>query len=187
MLADYEFRTPGDAGHPVDPLTEYENFLQRELPPLVRSQLEARIEAALYPVEEALRGQIVDIVRDTQVELFRCFTSSTQQRSRPPNDEASAAEAARGGPGERVEATQDRPDGEQPPPTSTSAWPEQLEAYRPPDPFLDDQWGMLEFDGQLYDFGQMMRDESFADSAYGTISAGSFGQKSDVTNEPQST
>ncbi|KAK6212459.1 hypothetical protein LQW54_005233 [Pestalotiopsis sp. IQ-011] len=57
-------------------MTEYENFLRHEMPDRVRHQLELRIEEALNPLEETLRGQIVDIVRDVQLELFQSFRAS---------------------------------------------------------------------------------------------------------------
>lgn len=51
-------------------------FLRQELPSRVRQQLETRIEEALNPIEEALRAQLVEIVRDTQLELFHLYKSS---------------------------------------------------------------------------------------------------------------
>ncbi|KAH7009713.1 hypothetical protein EDB80DRAFT_572751 [Ilyonectria destructans] len=54
---------------------KYEHFLGAELPSRVRQQLEIRIEAALNPLDEfkTLKGQIIDIVRDTQLQLFKLY------------------------------------------------------------------------------------------------------------------
>jgi len=61
---------------------KYEHFLGTELPLRVRQQLETRIEAALNLKEEfqTLRSQIIEIVRDTQLELFKLYrTGSSNQ------------------------------------------------------------------------------------------------------------
>ncbi|KAK7747709.1 hypothetical protein SLS62_008955 [Diatrype stigma] len=164
----YEFKTTTDPGHPVDPLSEYEQFLQREHPDRVRQQLEIRIESALHPVEEVLRSQIVDIVRDTQLELFQSYMYSFAQNA--------------GNPGQRV-----RPEGqeqlEQHPGTvrdqmiaeasnhqPLDPWPFDLEhepqLYRPEPYFEGDFTG---FDGLLFDFSQFQEQQTHIDSAYGSM------------------
>lgn len=66
-------QTPGS---PASDITRYEEFLRRELPRRVRGELEVRIEHELGPVEESLKHQLVDIVRDMQRKhlLDTCFT-----------------------------------------------------------------------------------------------------------------
>lgn len=58
---------------------KYEQFLGAELPSRVRQQLEIRIEAALDPLDEfkTLKGQIIDIVRDTQLQLFKLYKTGS--------------------------------------------------------------------------------------------------------------
>lgn len=152
-------------------MADYERFLQRELPPRVRGQLERRIEEELIPVEARLRGQIVEIVRDTQVELFRLFKLSSQNRSthevgshhhaasstdlsQPPrqNDEC--------GSGQESSAQDVVSDGQ--------SLENQIELLRH-DPLLD--WESFPgFDGQLYDFGEILDGaEMFVDSEYSVM------------------
>ncbi|KAI0096227.1 hypothetical protein GGR51DRAFT_543873 [Nemania sp. FL0031] len=161
----YEFQTLNDPGHPQDLMMEYEEYLQRELPPRVREQLEIRIEQALDPIEETLRGQIVEIVRDMQLELFRSFRSSIRQ----PYDTTTYRV-------ERVEAEgrmgEQRPDETiQGPLTNRTSLQtgqsveDQLAAWRT-EPYLD--WDLDGFDGQLFDFGQVTLGIGWNDSPYGT-------------------
>ncbi|KAH6972918.1 hypothetical protein BKA56DRAFT_593014 [Ilyonectria sp. MPI-CAGE-AT-0026] len=58
---------------------KYEQFLGAELPSRVRQQLEIRIEAALNPLDEfkTLKGKIIDIVRDTQLQLFKLYKTGS--------------------------------------------------------------------------------------------------------------
>ncbi|KAI1150095.1 hypothetical protein F4825DRAFT_24582 [Nemania diffusa] len=151
----YEFQTLSDPGHPRDLMTEYEEYLQRELPPGVLEQLKIRIEQEFEPVEEELREQIVDIARDMQLELFRSFMSSIRH----------GGGGSRYG-AERTEITS-RVRGQEPnkstpcPPVNNVAL--QSPEIRPsledelaawcPEPYLD--LGFDGFDGQLYDFGQV--------------------------------
>ncbi|KAH7399881.1 hypothetical protein BKA64DRAFT_467995 [Cadophora sp. MPI-SDFR-AT-0126] len=60
--------------------SQYEEFLARELPLVVRQQLEDAFRAAARPLENELRSQLVDIVRDAQSTLFRSFRQTTVSR-----------------------------------------------------------------------------------------------------------
>jgi len=51
-------------------LLEYGEFIRRELPPLVRRNLESMLE---FEIQEALRDRIVDIVRNLEQELSSRF------------------------------------------------------------------------------------------------------------------
>jgi len=66
----------------------YEQFLRRELPRRVRRELESRIEERLNPIEEGLRGELVEIVRDLQLQLFEMYKSATASQSRTVELEA---------------------------------------------------------------------------------------------------
>ncbi|KAM7215159.1 hypothetical protein V8F06_009477 [Rhypophila decipiens] len=57
-------------------LERYESFLRRELAVHVRRELEVRINETLFPLEESLRGQLVDIVRDVQLNLYEAYKAS---------------------------------------------------------------------------------------------------------------
>lgn len=56
-----------------DELARYEQYLRRELPPAVRLKLEIQIEQAFENIEEKLRGQLVEIARDAQLQLFESY------------------------------------------------------------------------------------------------------------------
>ncbi|KAK8123958.1 hypothetical protein PG999_003876 [Apiospora kogelbergensis] len=173
----YEYIHLHDPAHPVDPMVEYEGFLRREMPDRVRHQLEVRIEDALNPIEEALRGQIVDIVRDVQLELFQSFRSSLRDAPGASNHDQEAATIETASFAEQIQGT-GGPDAPTLEPRDTGAgephelqardyWEEQLQAYRPEPAFDLD---FLGFDGELFDFSSLSNPPMFQDSAYGTLS-----------------
>lgn len=61
-------RSPGSQD-----LSEFEAFSRTELPRLVRRELENAIEAASQPIEETLKSQLIDIVRNCQAQLFPSY------------------------------------------------------------------------------------------------------------------
>lgn len=161
-------------------MIEYENFLRHEMPDRVRHQLELRIEEALNPLEETLRGQIVDIVRDVQLELFQSFRASTG----PPRPNGnSVQESAAIEIDDITEEIRDEGHGgtdvRGPAFVSTSthqpsqpiagqfSWEEQMQAYQPVPP-LD--LSFMDFDGELFDFSSLVNVPVAQDSAYGTLS-----------------
>ncbi|KAK2024418.1 hypothetical protein LX32DRAFT_101817 [Colletotrichum zoysiae] len=75
---DYEYLGSGLSvnGSPETEFWRYEQFLRRELPSEVQRQLELRIEECLNPIEEILRNDLVNIVRDTQIQLFNTYRRS---------------------------------------------------------------------------------------------------------------
>ncbi|KAI0413265.1 hypothetical protein F5X98DRAFT_390999 [Xylaria grammica] len=173
----YEFQTPRDHGHPVDLMTEYEEYLQRELPLRVRQQLEVRVERALDPVEEALRGQLVEIVRDVQLELFQLFRSAIpsvdgqdSRRTLRLNNNTNSDEQSeprnvdQQEPGPADQVVDSTFGGLDVSLNSANA----LAAWRP-EPYLD--LDLEEFDGQLFDFQEFMLHTEDNDSAYRTMSS----------------
>jgi hypothetical protein len=54
----------------------YERYLRRELPRLVRQQLEIAASEVAGPLENHLRGQLIEIVRDAQSQLFQRYRGS---------------------------------------------------------------------------------------------------------------
>ncbi|KAH7304168.1 hypothetical protein B0I35DRAFT_414647 [Stachybotrys elegans] len=74
----YDYMTPQNPdlnGFP-SAFSQYEQFLRQELPSRVRQELEVRIRERLNPIEEGLRGELVDIVRDMQLQLFNIYRAS---------------------------------------------------------------------------------------------------------------
>lgn len=58
--------------HPSE-LAQYEAFMRAQLPKRVRRELEKRIEQQMAPIEEHIKAQLVDIVRDLQLKLLEEF------------------------------------------------------------------------------------------------------------------
>ncbi|KAF2790459.1 hypothetical protein K505DRAFT_364699 [Melanomma pulvis-pyrius CBS 109.77] len=61
---------------PSNELARYEQFLRRELPPAVRRELESAVEREFSPLEERLKSQLIEIVRDLQLQLFQSYTQT---------------------------------------------------------------------------------------------------------------
>ncbi|KAK4445174.1 hypothetical protein QBC34DRAFT_166066 [Podospora aff. communis PSN243] len=69
-----------------DEFNRYESYLRRELPRAVRTRLEEAVASFSDPFVRQLRSQLVDIVRDTQAQLFRDYRQTMQARSSTTND-----------------------------------------------------------------------------------------------------
>lgn len=166
-------------------IARYEEFLRRELPRRVRGELEVRIEQELSPVEESLKRQLVDIVRDMQQTLFADFRK-LQGDGSPQKDEAAEDGEVERENGDDVKgkgratasespedlviepstsvASLDDPVNETPPITTGWAASQPIDVYRQPQPpFFDDA---TRFDGVMFDLGQSCGDWSWADSGY---------------------
>lgn len=165
-------------------IARYEEFLRRELPRRVRGELEVRIEQELSPVEESLKRQLVDIVRDMQQRLFADFRK-LQGDGSPQKDEAAGdGEVGRENDGDikgkaRATASESPEDlviepstsvasfddsvNETPPITTGWATSQPIDVYRPPQSFFDDG---TKFDGVMFDLSQSCGDWSWADSGY---------------------
>ncbi|KAF6829405.1 hypothetical protein CPLU01_07933 [Colletotrichum plurivorum] len=76
-----DFGGSGDTAEAESAFARYEQYLRRELPKKVRRELEARIDQALEPLEESLKSQIVEIVRDAQASLYENFLSASSGTS----------------------------------------------------------------------------------------------------------
>lgn len=64
-------------------MTRYAQYLRRELPSAVQLRLEIQIERMLQPVEEQLKLQLVEVVRDAQVELHRLYVERRRSLRQP--------------------------------------------------------------------------------------------------------
>lgn len=62
--------------------------MARELPRLVRSQLEATITGASGPLESQIQSQLVNIVRNCQRELFRGYAGNREPQPSAPHARA---------------------------------------------------------------------------------------------------
>jgi hypothetical protein len=63
-----------------DELAGFEAFVQGEMPPRVRHELEQRISVTLGPVDETVRSQLLNIVKDTQISLIREYRSIAERQ-----------------------------------------------------------------------------------------------------------
>ncbi|KAK1979053.1 hypothetical protein LZ30DRAFT_597759 [Colletotrichum cereale] len=73
----------------------YEDYLRRELPPLVRRQLEIEIERELSFVEEGMKHKVIEIARNLQLTLFKGYQQLENQEQGvqdPPSADASASQ-----------------------------------------------------------------------------------------------
>lgn len=75
----YQKRKSSDS----DELAQYEQFLRRELPSAVRRELEQAVERQFIPLEEKLKSQLVEIVRDLQIQLFQAYSRCRGAEARP--------------------------------------------------------------------------------------------------------
>ncbi|KAK1523793.1 uncharacterized protein CCOS01_08880 [Colletotrichum costaricense] len=57
----------------------FEDYLRRELPPLVRRQLEKEVERELSFVEEGMKQKVIDIARNLQLTLFKGYQQLENQ------------------------------------------------------------------------------------------------------------
>jgi len=149
--------------------------LGRELPNLVRSELEKRIEQALSPIGEVLREQIISIIRDSQGRLFETYRSlrtSAAQAERPEGDNAAEL-------GDQA--------GSEPNQVNLEILHDALEPYRQ-EPDVNEDFAL--FDGEfLLEVGQSINDEllegiqaefdqHWTDSGYGSLRTASKGSVS---------
>jgi hypothetical protein len=70
-------------------LADYEQYCRRELPRVFRASLEEIVNNNTQPLEEQLRSQLMDLIRDAQDQVFSGYRSSSMTTGTP----------ARGGPG----------------------------------------------------------------------------------------
>ncbi|PSR88575.1 hypothetical protein BD289DRAFT_482075 [Coniella lustricola] len=75
-----ESNSSKDNGQPSE-LAQYEAFMRAQLPRRVRCELEQRIAQQLMPIEENLKAQLIDIVRDMQLRLLEEFKKPSTSRS----------------------------------------------------------------------------------------------------------
>jgi hypothetical protein len=69
-------------------LADYEQYCRRELPRVFRASLEEIVNNNTQPLEEQLRSQLMDLIRDAQDQVFSGYRSSSMTTGTP----------ARGGP-----------------------------------------------------------------------------------------
>lgn len=132
-----------------DQLAEYDRYMARELPRLVRTQLEAIVHGAWGPLESGLQSQLIDIIRNCQRELFRAYAANQ-------NPQASITSL---GPSSNEPAPLDEP------PTDVLA---DINAFFPP-PFIPDNNYQFTYEDLLQNSTGLcppVRLLSFSDSAY---------------------
>ncbi|KAG8167489.1 hypothetical protein KVR01_003178 [Diaporthe batatas] len=166
---------------PASDITRYEEFLRRELPRRVRSELEVRIEHELSPVEESLKHQLVDIVRDMQQRLFADFRKlqgdgTTQTETTVELETESDGYVKGKGRAMALESPEDLametstsgasfddPAHETPPIVAGRTPTLPIDVYRQSQPSLN---STADFNGVMFELGQGCGDWSWADSGY---------------------
>ncbi|KAF2728720.1 hypothetical protein EJ04DRAFT_476937 [Polyplosphaeria fusca] len=146
-------------------VARYEQFLRRELPAAVRRELENTVEREFTPLEERLKSQLIEIVRDVQLQLFQSYThtrkKTTQEDEAPPDAETEPEEATQTDVGgDHVSSSEEMDTLEN-----------QLAAFEPAPPLAD--FDALDFDAILFQFQDM---HEFEDSAYGSLFDSAFQQ-----------
>lgn len=156
-----------DPPAPSSELERYETYLRRELPGRVRRELETRIDQALSPLEDSLRSELIDIVRDLQLTLFEEYkkvkddTDETQEAV-DTGEREQTEDASTGVPGwgSYSEGSTSGPSN------TTPSIDDQLEAFRP-EPYFEGQFSG--FDGLLWDFQGNIMNQDWAESGYGSL------------------
>ncbi|TVY82020.1 Resistance to glucose repression protein [Lachnellula suecica] len=69
-------QTEGPASPDSRDLADYEDYIRRELPRLVRSNIEEVVRRETQPLEAALIGSLVGIIQDCQDRVFRSYRES---------------------------------------------------------------------------------------------------------------
>jgi hypothetical protein len=64
-------------------LTDYEEYCRRELPRVFRASLEEVVTNSTQPLEEQLRSQLMDLIRDAQDRVFASYRSSSTTTGTP--------------------------------------------------------------------------------------------------------
>lgn len=164
---------------PSNELARYEQFLRRELPPAVRRELEIAVEREFYPMEERLKSQLVDIVRDLQLQLFQSYTHSRNPAliTRPEEDSMQSPGCVDQITQEdcKDETLQDVPGSsavDVPCEPLATTIEEQLASYEPPPPLAESI--DFDFDAVRFQLDEWSRDELFWDSTYGSDEVKSF-------------
>ncbi|KAF3022087.1 hypothetical protein E8E14_013622 [Neopestalotiopsis sp. 37M] len=155
----YNYASFQDPGHPTDLMVEYDRYLRREMPDRIRHQLGILIEGALNPVEETLRAQIPEIVREIQNALFESFRTSIGITRRNSHSDPGPVDT-----GGNTQVDDDGSTGNRSStPRDASVLPNSLyseqpraenipEAY-PPGPVPDNIW--RDFDWELFDLSSL--------------------------------
>jgi hypothetical protein len=140
-------------------LLEYESFLRREMPRLVRSTLEQEANSQIQPIEQALIESLPQIIQECQESAFRAYRRSrtgrsTSRHQTPRTDEASTAAP------ESLNRTELPPDTE-----LTPEFPEILDSVFQSPPVPDGEVAALPVGNhhKLWDSGFQ------ADSGYGSV------------------
>ena len=76
--------------HRSDEFSRYEDYLNRELPRRVRSEVELAVQRASEPLEVLIKRQLPEIVRNCQTKLFQAYHQSldSEQPSLPTKERA---------------------------------------------------------------------------------------------------
>jgi len=158
-------------------LAQYEQYLRRELPPAVRRELEIAVEKEFSPLEERLKSQLINIVRDLQLQLFQSYTQSRRVvASDAPAIETTSVMVAAG----HSESHMSDPPQMVIPEYQDTTLENQLASYQPA-PSLE-EYTNVDFDAVLFQFDDL---GGFEDSTYGSLFAETVFPKSGWENGSQ--
>jgi hypothetical protein len=74
IVADYDYDGKGkDSGE----LDRFADFIRLEAPPIIRRELEQKVEGKLQGVESELRKEVPALVQDTILKVLRIYMAST--------------------------------------------------------------------------------------------------------------
>jgi hypothetical protein len=156
---------------PLDELSRYEQYLRRELPPAVRRELELALDRNLEPLEERLKAQLIEIVRDLQLQLFQSYTRHHSSTSDPLNEVTQSTTQSEAvldhAVGVNTLDPADMPGCDAPSTLSTVTTNDQLASYEPT-PLIEEptQYG---FDAVLFQWQAWNGFDFLDDSAYGSL------------------
>ncbi|KAK2009313.1 hypothetical protein LZ32DRAFT_426215 [Colletotrichum eremochloae] len=179
-------------GSPETEFSRYEQFLRRELPSHVQRQLELRIEERLNPIEESLRSELVDIIRDTQIHLFNTYRSLRSSTPAASGGEPVQKTNADAGSTAHMNEASDQVDDDlqtfhQPSlmddagsvahmnKVSNQVEDDLQSFYQPP--LMDDAGSFDTFNGLLFDFAEMPPGSIDLDSGYWSVNPASKDEK----------
>lgn len=72
-------------------LADYEEYCRRELPRVFRASLEEVVNNSTQPLEEQLRSQLMDLIRDAQDRVFSGYRSSSTSTGTPARGDPSSS------------------------------------------------------------------------------------------------
>lgn len=169
---------------PSSKFADYEEFSKHELPRLVRTGLEKLVSEEMQPLEESLKGKLVDLIRDSQqsiLDKFKAVQTSTQSAQTYANKYGEPAmDGMPWSTGFSNKTTTKEIPGQLPYPVATAydaPHLQQVIGNTAPEDFEDPQWALFSppppLDCVLQDLDNMLPEKrpggEYSDSGYATL------------------